>query len=232
MFYYLYKITNLVNNKVYIGVHKTVHMNDGYMGSGKIIRQAIEKYGLSNFKKEIVETFNDYESMMKRESEIVTENFLANENVYNLKIGGTGGFDFINKNKLNQTDAITISKSIKKKEWHLVNDTSGVNSPFYGKNHTDETKLNLSIKRKEFYQNGGIHPKGMLNKAHDEETKKHLSVVMKQNSSLIGKKGLDHPAGGTKWYNDGTKHMRSDTHPGEGWIEGRIFKKRIRIERI
>lgn len=56
MKYYLYQITNLVNNKIYVGVHKTTDMNDGYMGSGKVIRAAIEKYGAENFKKDILET--------------------------------------------------------------------------------------------------------------------------------------------------------------------------------
>jgi len=43
MFYYLYEIKNLINNKIYVGVHKTNDLNDGYMGSGKVIRRAIKK---------------------------------------------------------------------------------------------------------------------------------------------------------------------------------------------
>lgn len=36
-YYYIYQITNLVNAKIYVGVHKTKDLNDGYMGSGKVI---------------------------------------------------------------------------------------------------------------------------------------------------------------------------------------------------
>jgi hypothetical protein len=54
MYYLIYKITNLINNKIYIGKHITKDKNDDYMGSGKLITRAIEKYGLENFKKEII----------------------------------------------------------------------------------------------------------------------------------------------------------------------------------
>jgi hypothetical protein len=97
MFYYLYKITNLLNNKIYVGVHKTKDMNDGYMGSGKVISIAIKKYGVDNFRKDILETFQDQKSMYDREKEYITEEFLSRKDVYNIRRGGHGGFDHINK---------------------------------------------------------------------------------------------------------------------------------------
>lgn len=99
--FYLYRITNKVNGKIYVGVHKTRRLDDGYMGSGKVIRSAIKKHGVENFQKEILETFDDAEAMFAREKEIVTEDFLVRNDVYNLRRGGTGGFDHINRNGLN-----------------------------------------------------------------------------------------------------------------------------------
>jgi len=93
----MYRVTNNINNKIYVGVHKTKSLDDGYMGSGKIIRRAIAKHGLSNFSKVILETFDTSESMYAREAEVVDELFLLREDVYNLKRGGNGGFDFIDK---------------------------------------------------------------------------------------------------------------------------------------
>jgi hypothetical protein len=100
MFFYLYQITNLVNNKIYIGVHSTKDINDGYMGSGVNIQSAIKKYGIKNFNKVILFTFDNVEDMYAKEKEIVTEEFLLRKDTYNLRIGGTGGFDYINKNNL------------------------------------------------------------------------------------------------------------------------------------
>ena len=72
IYYYLYKITNLLNGKIYVGIHKTKNINDSYMGSGKVIRRAIDKYGIENFQKNILEYFTNYDDMLKREKEIVS----------------------------------------------------------------------------------------------------------------------------------------------------------------
>lgn len=172
MYYCLYEIRNLLNDKIYVGVHKTKNLDDGYMGSGKVIRNAIKKYGSENFTKTILETFEDDASMYAREKEVVTEEFLAREDTYNLRRGGTGGFDYINKhrttenrqkvNKITCSKGGTTSSSLLKErlkddtyktKWILsiINGQKLINhnyAQFEGKKHTEETKRRISEKCK------------------------------------------------------------------------------------
>ncbi len=87
---YLYKITNLLNGKIYIGVHFSKRISDQYMGSGSAIKKAIKKYGKHNFTKEILEYFESDQAMFDREREVVNESFVLNSETYNLVIGGKG----------------------------------------------------------------------------------------------------------------------------------------------
>jgi hypothetical protein len=91
--YYIYKTTNLVNNKIYVGLHKSDDIeNDLYMGSGTAFSKAFKKYGRDNFKREILYSINTLEEASKLESLIVNEDFVRDRNNYNLKTGGVNGW--------------------------------------------------------------------------------------------------------------------------------------------
>lgn len=95
-----------------------------------------------------------------------------------------------------------------------------------GKNHTDETRMKISELKHNYYSSGGEHPKGMLNKKHSVDTKSKIRDSVVENAAMRGKFGEDHPTGGTVWWNNGISHKRCSTCPGDGWVQGRIFKKR------
>ena len=89
----MYKIVNKLSGKQYIGVRKTKNLpnTDNYMGSGIAIKSAIKKYGIYNFEKIILETFETEQAMYNKESLVVDLRFILQEDTYNIALGGLGG---------------------------------------------------------------------------------------------------------------------------------------------
>ena len=87
--YMLYKTTNKLNGKFYIGVSNG--NNKSYKGSGTALKDAIKKYGSENFITEVLETFETEEEAFSKERQVVTEELVSNPNCYNMKVGGKGG---------------------------------------------------------------------------------------------------------------------------------------------
>ena len=100
-YHFIYRTTNQINNKFYVGMHSTDNLEDGYIGSGKILGYSIKKHGLENHKFEILEFLSSREELKKREAEVVNGELLANPLCMNLKFGGEGGWDYLNKSKKN-----------------------------------------------------------------------------------------------------------------------------------
>jgi group I intron endonuclease len=87
---YVYKITNKLNGRYYIGKHSTDDIDDGYMGSGVLIRAAIEKYGIDNFKKEVLIQCDSPDEAYKKEAKLIARR-LEDPMCYNIAPGGKGG---------------------------------------------------------------------------------------------------------------------------------------------
>jgi hypothetical protein len=176
------------------------------MGSGKYLKRAIEKYGIKNFKKEILFVYDNHEDMYKKEGELVNEDFLAIENTYNLKIGGYGGFDYINKKSKN------MYGNNGKLGYGGENLIKG-----WGRIPSEKEKNRISTTLKEKYACGSITP-SFLNKQHTEETKRKISI---KNS--ISQKGENNSQYGTKWiHNPLTKESKKIKGEIEnGWLLGR-----------
>jgi group I intron endonuclease len=89
MTYIIYKTTNTINGKYYIGV--TNGNNNSYKGSGRALKNAIKEYGSKNFMREILEVCVTEKEAYLRESQYVTAEVVADRNSYNIAIGGRGG---------------------------------------------------------------------------------------------------------------------------------------------
>jgi len=173
MYFLIYQTTNKINGKIYIGQHQTNNLNDGYLGSGKILWNAINKYGIENFDRKILFFCKDKDEMDAKEKEIVNEEFVARDDTYNLKVGGDGGWDYINKNRdsindgnfgfiyINKMKLNNIGKIGKKlSEYHKKRVKEGIakaklnnpekfsrvgnKNPMFGKNHSEETRKKMS----------------------------------------------------------------------------------------
>lgn len=90
LFHFVYKTTNNINGKYYIGVHNTRDLGDGYKGSGKILANAFKKYGKKYFSREIINFFDTSEEAFNFERDIVNQDLINDDNCYNVSVGGAG----------------------------------------------------------------------------------------------------------------------------------------------
>ena len=90
MHFIIYKTTNLVNGKYYIGQHMTRVLDDGYLGSGTALLRAIKKYGKENFSREILAHADNAEQLNALEAFYVGWDEVNSRSCYNLKTGGGG----------------------------------------------------------------------------------------------------------------------------------------------
>jgi group I intron endonuclease len=108
-YFTVYRVTNRANKKFYIGSHRTSKLDDGYMGSGKLLKRAFKKYGMDSFDKEILSVFETSEEMFSEEARLVDKD---DPQCYNLKEGGEGGYDHLIEKSESHRQA--LSKAMKK----------------------------------------------------------------------------------------------------------------------
>jgi group I intron endonuclease len=138
----IYKTTNILNNKIYIG--KDVKNYNQYIGSGIYLKRAIKKYGKENFVKEIIEdNINDNVLLSEREIYWINHfNSTDKEIGYNLHTGGQGGdlSQFFKENsRLGKTyeELFGIEKATEMKE-NARNRVLGNKNPMFGSKLSQE----------------------------------------------------------------------------------------------
>lgn len=141
MNHYVYEITNLVNGKKYIGKRSCCCPieEDKYMGSGVLLHKAFKKYGIENFKKNILAVCTS-ENMAFEYEEKITKHLRVwdNPNYYNMKSGGRGGMTGYNPNEE------TRDKFRKKAKLMWEDDEFRSNTINKLKNPSEETSRRLS----------------------------------------------------------------------------------------
>lgn len=115
MYGYIYLTTCIVNNKIYVGQKKSSRfLGNRYLGSGKILKKAIEKYGYNNFTVEMLCECDSRDELNKKEIEFIDSFNSTDKSIgYNVSIGGTGGFLGDNVNGIKDRICITNGQEIR-----------------------------------------------------------------------------------------------------------------------
>lgn len=152
----IYKTTNLINGKFYVG--KDQKNNPDYLGSGLVLNRAIIKHGRENFKKEILEHCDSKDELSNREIYWI-ETLSAITNGYNIALGGSGG------------DTYSSNPNLPK----IIEKLSGSNNHFFCKTHSEESKTKMSNSQmgRVAWNEGktGIYSDETLKKMSDTRTK-------------------------------------------------------------
>lgn len=199
----IYKTTNIINGKIYIG--QDSNNNPKYIGSGKILKKAIKNYGKENFKKEIIEYCTSITDLNEKEIYWIKFYNSTDKNIgYNIAHGG-----YINLHKIGSTHSDEVKNKMKdswakrkldpefvhnmtgfkhsaetkqKYSDDRIGKLTGEKNGMYGKQHTDEAKEKM--KNPKFGSDNG-----MYGKQHTDEAKKKISeAVTGEKNGFYGKK--------------------------------------------
>jgi hypothetical protein len=123
------------------GMHITDNLDDEYLGSGKVLIQAVKKNGRDSFKKEILYVFDTEFEMREKERELVTDEFCQRKDTYNLLTGGKGGFGYINQTGKNLRTGNHVSEATRQK---ISENRSGKPSALKGRTLSEEHRKKIS----------------------------------------------------------------------------------------
>ena len=195
----IYKTTNLINNKIYIG--KDSNNNPNYLGSGLYLKHAIKKYGKENFKKEILEEC-DLSNINEREIHWIKELDSRNKNIgYNIQEGGNGfgckeENPFYGKKRIfSKEHNINLSKS-------HIGLQSGSKHPLYGTTRPEKTRNKIS--------------ESLKGQVLSDETRQKIS------DSLSGEKCFWYGKSHTQETKDKISNSKKGSIP---WNKGKKFSK-------
>lgn len=144
--YYIYLTTNLINNMKYIGQHYG-ELDDSYLGSGSNFKDAVNKFGKINFKKEILEICTDYNSLNEAEKKWIKKyNAVESKNFYNIASGGYNSNPLAGMTEEAKRErSKKLSKHVQgEKNYFYGKHYKGKEHPMYGRHHSDKAKKKMS----------------------------------------------------------------------------------------
>lgn len=221
MFGYIYLTTNLINNKKYIGQHRAQVFTENYKGSGKVLKQAFEKYGWSNFKVELIEECFSEDDLNQAEIRWIAQfDATHSKEFYNIAYGGAHSWHPLQSWEKEQR-SLQMKKRWEDPEYRkeisqmLHEKQKDGKSWMIGKKHSEETKKKMSQSR-----SGSLHP--MYGKIHSKESRQKMSDAAKARSRRPTTLGRI-------WINNGkiSKSVKQEDlsyYFSQGFVKGRLSK--------
>ena len=211
-FYYIYKTTCHVTSRFYIGMHASDVIDDGYLGSGKILKRSIRKHGKEKHSRVILHFEESFELLKKREKELVNECLLDDPLCMNIKIGGDGGFDFINSSR----EILEGMKTRKQSDEYRSKISAITKSKFEDQDYRE--RFYLTVKSETYKQKRSVQMKAIFK---DPTYRKKISE---------GKQGEKNPAFGKIWvYKEKVSKLIDpvdfEMMQNDGWIKGRRYER-------
>lgn len=253
MYGYIYKTTNLVNGKIYIGKKVAKRFVNHYKGSGKLIRLAFIKYGYENFTCEMLEECSSNNELNEREKYYIRFYNSKDKSIgYNISCGGDGGnvFDTLPKER-QKIITTTTSNKLKGRIWVTNEIESKVihkkDLPYYIKNGfrvgfskemisnmKHKHKINYAVGNKGWFARGksswnkgipcSIYKKEKISKTLTGR-KRSLEAIKKSSESMkkLYKNGYVSPQKGKASWNRGKKLA---------WVTNGVECHQIKIEEL
>lgn len=241
---YIYMTTNLVNGMRYIGQHSATEFDKYYYGSGRRIKEALSEFGTDNFKCEVIEWCDTYESINEREIYWINRYKAdSSDNFYNLAYGGSNSKYALRGKNHPWFNRKHTTKSIRK----MSESKLGKNNPMYGKSQSEKTRKMIAEAQigDKNHMYGKHEESYWFNKHRSEDTKNKISearinsgVASGENNPFYGKhhseqvkREIGQNLKGRVYINNGTitKRVKPEDVNSflfQGWVKGRIIKKR------
>lgn len=144
-YHFTYQTKCLINGKTYVGRHSTNNLEDGYLGSGKLLKRAISKYGKESFKLIILSFFETYEELISEEKFIVDKKFCSEKSNYNIVEGGNNPIMYGEDNPSWKDGRSKLKTYRRKGKKHSF---KGKNNPRYNYKYSIREKENMILSQK------------------------------------------------------------------------------------